>query len=565
MSDIRIENKLLIVIDACHCFGCCGRGLIVAGMLVMRALVAFLFFVQLPSLLLLLLLLLVMMLANATLLAVTANFGTAVVDILCFSCICYCCCFVEAVILISTAALALVADAVDSVVFVTVAALAFVAATALVFVIVALVAGNSKWLWDIGGCETMYRPIRTASKLYLAEYISLWGESKLERFHNPIAHYANSAMNEDLCDNLNLTGTCCYNVIICHKIWLAKHVCKSPIPVGLQSIPAFFNHTELAHTNTMAVEVGYSTVPFTDLEVLEPDNGERFFSEYFHKQDKRNKEYKNILSLVCPCFTCNNDNQLCQSSATETATGTNSNVPIICRPEMIFNPYNKTWYPTGTNVDHGNNSVANAVTDTSKNSNNNVATTTNANNGDNEPDTVNCDKDNGFNNDDATNMVNCNKDNGLNNNNSTDIIHTCAKQFQQQHHDHGNIPNKSTGNNRHHDKQECESVSVNKQHLPTVRFFATMAGTAGPCPQTTNSTCRRQWERKRERSTSCKAGQQSTNTAIHVQCALTKPNDDDDDAAVWYAVAVHHGDAGMVTTMVSGNATCTPRAFVAFR
>lgn len=46
----------------------------------------------------------------------------------------------------------------------------------------------------------------------LTEFLSRRGESKLEAFHDRLAHFANSGMRNRLADNLNLAGTARFNL-----------------------------------------------------------------------------------------------------------------------------------------------------------------------------------------------------------------------------------------------------------------------------------------------------------------------------------------------------------------
>jgi len=52
----------------------------------------------------------------------------------------------------------------------------------------------------------------------LKEYLSRRGESNLESFHLMLSHFGNTGMRESLADNLNLTGTACYNLHVRLKL-----------------------------------------------------------------------------------------------------------------------------------------------------------------------------------------------------------------------------------------------------------------------------------------------------------------------------------------------------------
>ena len=116
------------------------------------------------------------------------------------------------------------------------------------------------------------------------------GESKLEAFHDRLAHFANCGMRDTLADNLNLAGTSRFNLAIRHKrtLMTTKNPLENPksslekrqmIPAGWEKVVPFFNHTELWHVNKMAQSVG-CTLPFPTAETSPEDNGERFFSLY---------------------------------------------------------------------------------------------------------------------------------------------------------------------------------------------------------------------------------------------------------------------------------------------
>jgi hypothetical protein len=130
----------------------------------------------------------------------------------------------------------------------------------------------------------MYREIKPKpnSKHQLSIWISLRGESALESFHDNLANYANNGMNNNLADILNLMGTARYNLAIRHKLRIAdkrQEERQTGMPVAWETVVPHWNHTELNHINQLATSL-HLDPPFTDVEALPPDNGERFFSEY---------------------------------------------------------------------------------------------------------------------------------------------------------------------------------------------------------------------------------------------------------------------------------------------
>ena len=142
----------------------------------------------------------------------------------------------------------------------------------------------------------------------LNEYLSHRGESCLESFHLMLAHFRNCGMRSSLADNLNLTGTARFNLSIRHKRRLIaltpENTARKKIPSAYESVVCFFNHSELAYVNQIAIQAGakQSSLPFQSLEPLPPDNGERFFSEYLDWL-KEAKPRNDVLGR-CLCSHC---------------------------------------------------------------------------------------------------------------------------------------------------------------------------------------------------------------------------------------------------------------------
>jgi len=161
-------------------------------------------------------------------------------------------------------------------------------------------------LCDPMSIDKMYDEIRPNpnSKHQLTEYLSRRGESKLEAFHDRLAHFANSGMRDSLADNLHLAGTARYNLSIRHKrsLMTLENTERSLTPAAWEKIVPHWNHAELGYINAMAIEVD-CLPPFPKAERLPKDNGERFFSEYI-KQVNPSKERYN--GDHCWCSTCRN-------------------------------------------------------------------------------------------------------------------------------------------------------------------------------------------------------------------------------------------------------------------
>jgi len=168
---------------------------------------------------------------------------------------------------------------------------------------------NSKFLQDPLPLEQMYFvvPPNPNSTHQLNEHMSRRGESSLESFHLMLAHFGNCGMRISLADNLNLTGTARHNLTMRHKLRLTSVTpgSQKKIPAAFESIVAFFNHSELAHVNTIAAAAGASAndMPFKEVEPLPTDNGERFFSECIIWLNDTKPQ--NDLHGRCLCQVCN--------------------------------------------------------------------------------------------------------------------------------------------------------------------------------------------------------------------------------------------------------------------
>ena len=81
-----------------------------------------------------------------------------------------------------------------------------------------------------------------------------------------LTHFANSGMNVELADIINLQGTAKFNKKIRHghKEWPEE---LSSVPISWRNEPFFYNDSELQYVNSMAHTVGLS-IPFPDAEVL---------------------------------------------------------------------------------------------------------------------------------------------------------------------------------------------------------------------------------------------------------------------------------------------------------
>ena len=132
----------------------------------------------------------------------------------------------------------------------------------------------------------------------------------MEGFHNPLSNFANTGMNRNLADNLNHEGTARYNVVKRHRLRMAAlPASKRPdIPSSWVNWPSYYNHSWLNHVNKLAVQACYPSIPFKTVETLPPDNGERFFSEYWVEQLQRQRNIaSHPLNDRCQCQLCANN------------------------------------------------------------------------------------------------------------------------------------------------------------------------------------------------------------------------------------------------------------------
>jgi len=115
-------------------------------------------------------------------------------------------------------------------------------------------------------------------------------ESKGEKSNHLIArHFANGNMRRSMADYLNMEGTAKMNPRIRQRRRMAELDPKgrAKVPVAFHGVPHFTNHLRLSLVNVLARKAGLGCDVHQDVEVLQPDNGERFFSEYLFEQKER--------------------------------------------------------------------------------------------------------------------------------------------------------------------------------------------------------------------------------------------------------------------------------------
>jgi hypothetical protein len=165
----------------------------------------------------------------------------------------------------------------------------------------------------------------------LSKYKCSRPESHLEKFHEGLAHYANTGMSAQLADTLTLGGTTEYNV---KKRWKAKinqqrldDVSSVNIPTAFIDLPLFYDHSFLQYLNDAAEKCGLLPI-FEAVHPIGENNGETFLSKYFEEQMVRNSTVgQDPKTSLCLCPTCRahmeniepemGDNDVSQSMETE--------------------------------------------------------------------------------------------------------------------------------------------------------------------------------------------------------------------------------------------------------
>jgi hypothetical protein len=171
---------------------------------------------------------------------------------------------------------------------------------------VAMCKVNAEHLQDVG---EIYIEIRAKpdSQHQLSEWLSTRGESKLESFHDNLAHFGNTGMDAELADSLNLAGTARYNmkVRLKHALITGEVQPDPNLPVYWQKVVNHWDHSELEKINQLAHDAEATNLPFQNLELLNEDNGERFFSVYLKQEKERQQStYNDPRSDHCQCDKC---------------------------------------------------------------------------------------------------------------------------------------------------------------------------------------------------------------------------------------------------------------------
>ena len=143
----------------------------------------------------------------------------------------------------------------------------------------------------------------------LSTYIGFRGaESKQEKGHHAIAHFANGGMRSSLADYLGMAGIAYYNLRIDFRLKLAKMTPakRAKVPIEFQDSPHYTNHLRLSFNNLLGRQAGLPIDVHNDVVVLQPDNGERFFYEYYLQQKNREAQAvgNDKTTKRCLCQAC---------------------------------------------------------------------------------------------------------------------------------------------------------------------------------------------------------------------------------------------------------------------
>jgi hypothetical protein len=139
-------------------------------------------------------------------------------------------------------------------------------------------------------------------------------ESPLEKFHELLAHFANTRTNPDLADGLSLGGTTEYNVKCRWKAHVNNRKIESnspaqyfKIPGHFEDQPRFFDHSYLGVLNSEARRLRLSPI-FGFVTPIHLDNGEVFLSKYYKEQKERNERLgQDEKTSMCLCPSCSNN------------------------------------------------------------------------------------------------------------------------------------------------------------------------------------------------------------------------------------------------------------------
>ena len=173
---------------------------------------------------------------------------------------------------------------------------------------------KAKHIVDILSKDELYVEIKATlrSTNQLSTFVGTRGsESKLEKGHHAINHFANTGMRHTLADFLGMAGIAAYNLRIRYRFKVAQMPPskRAEIPVAFQNAPGFTNHLRLSRNNGLGREAGLVHDVHKGVEILPADNGERFFYEYYQQQKHRQEiDVGYSKTNRCLCRDCGKSN-----------------------------------------------------------------------------------------------------------------------------------------------------------------------------------------------------------------------------------------------------------------
>jgi hypothetical protein len=170
---------------------------------------------------------------------------------------------------------------------------------------------SAKFVTDLLPANELFIPIgKTDYGLTIWQGIR-GAESKLESFHLALNHFANRGCKRSLADNLTLHGVALYNLRIRFRKRLTHDTkLKESLMSFFLNSPAHLNNSHLLAINNKANRAGLRGSVYGGIEILPEDNGERFMSEYWEQQNKRNQVIHNKILIDahltgrCLCILC---------------------------------------------------------------------------------------------------------------------------------------------------------------------------------------------------------------------------------------------------------------------
>jgi hypothetical protein len=114
-------------------------------------------------------------------------------------------------------------------------------------------------------------------------------------------------MGRELADDLTIAGIALYNLHIRHRLLAGSlfGLEHATVPVVYHKIPVHTGHSRLHFINQLAHRAGIDCDIHAGVTKLEPDNGEKFMSEYLDKQLTRNESLTpHPETSRCMCSKC---------------------------------------------------------------------------------------------------------------------------------------------------------------------------------------------------------------------------------------------------------------------